>query len=123
MSDEIPNKNITLEQLEDMFFNMENDAKWNTKIPMLWGYYFTHSEAGLLEKARDMLLEKDYRFVDIYQTEPDEDNPADLWWLHVEKEELHTPQTLDKKNDEFYLLAHELGIDAYDGMDVSPVAE
>jgi hypothetical protein len=44
-----------------------------------------------------------------------------LWWLYVEKEEVHTPQSLDKRNDEFSLLADKLGLDSYDGMDVGPI--
>ena len=44
-----------------------------------------------------------------------------MYWLHVEKIETHTPMSLDGRNDELYKLAHEFGIDTYDGMDIGPV--
>jgi hypothetical protein len=35
----------------------------------------------------------------------------------------HTPESLDKRNDEFYLFAAKHKLDAYDGMDVGPLPE
>ena len=90
---------------------------------MLWGYFFTHQEPKLLEKARDELVSKGYRFVDIYLSDRENENDPDMYWLHVEKIEIHTPESLDKRNDEFYIFADRLGLDSYDGMDVGPVTE
>ena len=33
----------------------------------------------------------------------------------------HSPESLDERNNELYLFAHNEGIDAYVGMDVKPV--
>lgn len=38
----------------------------------------------------------------------------------TEREEHHTVDTLDRRNAELYLLADELGLESYDGMDVGP---
>lgn len=115
------NKSITLHQLEEMFDNMKTNSKWDTTKPMLWGYFFTNNEPKLLEKARNELVKLGYRFVDIHKSEPDESDQNDLWWLHVEKEEVLTPKSLDKINDEMYILADRLGLESYDGMDVGPI--
>ena len=46
---------------------------------------------------------------------------ACLWWLHVEKIEVHSVASLDARNQVLYRSADEQGLDAYDGMDVGPV--
>ena len=118
---EIPGKVITIEQLEDMFKNMETNANWQISGDMLWGYFFTHSEPKLLESASQKLQSAGYTFVNIYLSDKEEPSDPDSFWLHVEKIETHTPETLDKRNDEFYEFAHAYGIDTYDGMEVGPV--
>ena len=120
MAKHIPNKSITLEELEVMFANISEEPGWDMTKPMLWGYFFTHHEPKRLEEAKMSLVQKGYRFVDIYLSDKEDGTDPDVWWLHIEKEEVHTPQSLDKRNDEFYLFAHELGLDSYDGMDVGP---
>ena len=121
LTNEIPGKNITLIQIEQMFTNISKKPGWDMSKPMLWGYFFTHNEPKLLEKAKHVLVKKGYRFVDLFKGEKEEISKADVWWLHIEKEEIHTAKTLDKKNDEFYILAHKLGLNSYDGMDVGPI--
>lgn len=114
-------KTITLEMLQKMFVNISEKTDWNMTGDMLWGYFFTHHEPTALEKARDLLVAEDYRFVDIYQLDEETPGAPRPWWLHVEKEEAHTPQSLDTRNDELYLFAHEQGLDSYDGMDIGPI--
>jgi Regulator of ribonuclease activity B len=121
MTQAIPGKIITIDKLEDMFAAISEQSGWDMKKPMLWGYFFTHHEPKLLESAKGRLVENGYRFVDIHLSDKENPTDPDKWWLHVEKEEIHTPQSLDKRNDELYLLAHELGLDSYDGMDVGPI--
>jgi len=119
--DEIPGKTITLEALVEMFDNIKEQSQWNISGDMLWGYFFTHRNPRKLEEASQHLVGLGYRFVDIYLSDKDDPNDPDLYWLHVEKVEIHTPESLDKRNDELYLFAFKLGIDSYDGMDVGPV--
>lgn len=125
MSDSKPRqeKTITLEMLQQMFSNIFEKTDWNMAGDMLWGYFFTHHEPAALEKARDLLVAQGYRFVNIYQLEPNAENPAAPrpWWLHVEREETHTPASLDARNDELYQFAYDQGLDCYDGMDIGPI--
>ena len=118
---EIPGNRISLESLEEMFENIQNQTPWDMSEDMLWGYFFTHNNPQKLEQAAGLLNELGYRVVDIYLSDKDEAADPDLYWLHVEKVETHTPQSLDQRNDELYLFASENGIDSYDGMDVGPV--
>lgn len=120
---EIPSKSIYIEQLEEMFSNINENTDWNTSGNMLWGYFFTHSEPTKLEEAKEVLISKGYTFVDIYLSDKEEPSEPDMFWLHVELIETHSPKSLDIRNDELYIFAHEFGLDSYDGMDIGPVAK
>jgi hypothetical protein len=117
----IPNKIITLDKLEQMFESMKKTPEIDLKKPLLWGYFFTHSEPTMLEKTKLILIKKGYRSVDIYLSDKESPTDPNVYWLHVEKEEIHSAASLDKLNDEFYLLANKLGLKSYDGMDVGPI--
>lgn len=117
---EVPGKNIDLKQLEEMFATISENTDWDVASEMLWGYFFIHNEPTQLEQAKTALMEKDYRFVSIGLSHKEEPTDPDCYCLHVEKVESHSPISLDKRNDELYLFAHEFGLDMYDGMDFSP---
>lgn len=121
MSQTIPGKTITIDQLEAMFENISETTDWNLSENMLWGFFFTHHEPKALELIRSELTAKGYRFVDLYQANDEDQDGPPLWWLHVEREEIHTPQSLDERNDTFYLLAARHHVDSYDGMDIGPI--
>ncbi len=118
---EIPGKVIQLEQLVEMFDNIKENGQWDMSRDMLWGYFFTDHNPEKLEHAKVLLANKGYKSVEIFISKKDAPEEQDLFWLHVEKIETHSPQSLDKRNDELYLFAHELGLLSYDGMDVGPV--
>jgi hypothetical protein len=107
---------ITLEELEHMFANMRAETKWDVDGEMLWGYFFTDPDPKKLERLVQPLTNAGYHFVNIYETDD-----KSTHFLHVERVEKHTPQTLYARNAEFYRLADEYGLESYDGMDVGPV--
>ncbi len=115
------NRSISFEMVLDMFLRMETRQGWDFSKPMLWGYYFTNAEAKPLERARDRLVRGGYRFVDLHQSEKEAAGDPNEWWLHVEKEEVHSPMSLDNRNDDLYRIALEFGLASYDGMDVGPI--
>jgi hypothetical protein len=107
---------IELEKLEDMFSRMRANTNWNVDGPMLWGYFFTDRSTEKLEKAATHLTAQGYRLVEIR-----EDEDGTTRWLHVERVEAHSPQSLFARNEALYALANHLELDCYDGMDVGPV--
>jgi len=113
---------ISRDQLQEMFHNMANTPGWDVSKPMLWGYFFTHASRSPLEKAAKQLMSKGYRVVGIYVGDKDSPSDPDVWWLHVEKIENHSVDSLDRRNKEFNRLAESLELDSYDGMDVGPVS-
>ena len=119
--DQIPGKVITEESIIEMFANIQSNTEWDMSTNMVWGYFFTHNEPKMLEKAAKVLKDQGYNIVDIYMSDKETENDPNLFWLHIEKVEVHTPTSLDKRNNELYIFAHNFGLDSYDGMDVGPI--
>jgi hypothetical protein len=112
---------ITKEEMVELFDDMKKNAPWDITKPLLWGYFFTDTNKTKLELAQVLLKAKGYQIVGIYDSKPEADTPA-LWWLHIEKVETHTVDTLDARNREFYQFAEDHQLEAYDGMDVGPAS-
>ena len=112
---------ITREQLVDMFDNMARETSWDLTKPMVWGYFFTNDARAELEAAAALLQAQGYRVVALYLDDKERPRDPDLWWLHVEKTEVHTPDSLDQRNQALYRFADENDLDAYDGMDVGMI--
>ena len=110
---------ITRDTLIEMFDSMTTKSSWDFKQPMLWGYFFTDASKEQLESVAPLLQTKGYKIVDIYLSDKDDESEPDLWWLHAEVVEIHSVDTLDRRNQELYKFADSQGIE-YDGMDVGP---
>lgn len=105
-----------------MFASIAQGAKWDMSRPMLWGYFFTDRSREKLESALPALERSGCRYVDLFLPELD-DGQEPYYFLHVEREEIHTPASLHERNAQFYALADLHGLDSYDGMDVGPLTE
>lgn len=107
---------MTLAMVEDLFAKMRADGSMDVDGELLWGYFFTDPDKAKLRPAAQELERLGYRFVSLYVT-------ADkgTHFLHVERIERHTPQSLHEANQAFQALAERHGLQAYDGMDVGPV--
>lgn len=112
---------ITREQLVEMFDNMAKETPWDLGKPLVWGYFFTHGSRPALEAVVPLLQAQGYRVIALYLEDKDNRKDPDLWWLHVEKTEVHTPDSLHERNQALYRFAGEHGLDAYDGMDVGAI--
>ena len=113
---------ISKGQLQDMFDSISESTNWDMSGDMLWGYFFTDSDKSALEQVAPILDEMGYAVKSIYLADKESEDEPDLWWLHVEKVESHSIESLNTTNLVFYEFAEKYGIDSYDGMDVGPVA-
>ena len=107
---------IPLDKIQLMFDNMRAQTRWNVDGPLLWGYFFLDSDRARLESAAAELSGQGYHVVDIAPVDG-----RDLYRLHVERVEKHTPQSLYARDIELEALARKLHVGVYDGMDVGPV--
>ena len=112
---------ITHEQLVEMFDNIAQETTWDLRKPLVWGYFFTHGSRAPLEAVVPLLQQQGYRVIALYLEDKDNGKHPDLWWLHVEKTEVHTPDSLHERNQALYRFAETHGLDAYDGMDVGAI--
>jgi len=103
--------------LEEMFANIRSETQWPIDADMLWGYFFTDGDRDKLLKAAAALSKRGYTVVGVREPSP-EDDDQQTRWLHVERVETHSPDTLHRRNQELYQFAADL--DSYDGMDVGP---
>jgi hypothetical protein len=110
---------IAREILEEMFDDMRKKSKWHVDGPLLWGYFFTATDGLVLEQASDLLVRDGYSFVDIWEGDATNDAPA-VWWLHVERVEHHTVDSLLARNESLDAFAARNKLVSYDGMDVGP---
>ena len=106
---------ISRETIERMFKDMRRKSGWKSNAPLLWGYFFKSLNRRGLEAAAEELAQAGYELVDISPRKSGD------WWLHVEKVEVHTVDSLCKRNDELQGLAESYVSVEYDGMDVGPV--
>jgi len=77
-------------------------------------------DAAVLRAAVPHLQGLDYDFVELFKSEKDDPQDDDLWWLHVQRIEVHTVDSLFARNERLYEFASSHGLDSYDGMDVGP---
>ena len=108
---------IEREMLERMFADM-HDHGIGTDEDLLWGYFFADQDVAKLEAVVPTLIEMGYRFVDLFKDEGEADDSEPWFFLHVEKVETHTVDSLHARNQEFYAFVDQHGIESYDGMDV-----
>jgi hypothetical protein len=106
---------IQLSQLEVMFADMRAKAPWNVDGPLLWGFFFFDPSAAKLREAASELQASGYKVVSLAEVPG-----RRIFRLHVEKVEIHSPQTLHERNLQFYALAQKHKLASYDGMDVGP---
>ena len=110
---------IKKEMLIEMFENMRAKTDWKVDGDMLWGYFFTDTDPKRLEVVARRLKDMGYTIVEVRPGE--EGDPKR--WLHAERAETHSPDTLHERNQEFYALAQECDVASYDGMDAGPAPE
>ena len=89
-----------------------------TKEP-LWGYYFLDGETSRLKQLGIELEAKGYKVVDIFEAEMEDKSLPEEYYLHIEKTECHTIDSLLERTKKFYKLIDKKGIGAFDGFDIT----
>ncbi len=108
-------RRIPLSQLEAMFADMRTKTKWDVDGPLLWGYFFLDPSSEKLKAVAADLEGSGFRVVGIVKVAAKQ-----AWRLHVERIEVHTPASLNARNNDLYLLVEKHSLASYDGMDVGP---
>jgi len=101
-----------------MFAGLRAETDCNPEDELLWSYYFTAATPEALEPVAEVLDEREFDVVEIFDGEEEKN-----FILAVERIEKHTPESLFALNTEMEALAAKhVGVE-YDGMDVNPMDE
>ena len=94
---------ITPYSLQWLFDHTRTAAKWSIDDVCLWGYFFTDYDRDKLAEAAQLLERMGYRVVGFLEPTPEDDDQG-LLFLHVEREELHTVESLHARTQDLYRL-------------------
>ncbi|CAN5315675.1 hypothetical protein BH10ACI1_BH10ACI1_02400 [soil metagenome] len=113
-----------LKGIREIFETAETEDKWNLKGEMLYSYYFVDESVEKLNELGEKLHSDGYDFIDVFELGDEEtDEPTGEYLLHIDKEEIHTPESLAQRNVEFSNLAEEYEIESYDGWEFGEVGD
>jgi len=113
-----------LESINEIFNTARTEDKWNTEGEMLYSFYFVDTDIDKLEKLGLKLEADDYDSVGIFELGDEEtDESTGEYLLHIDKVEIHTPESLAARNVEFQTLANENEIASYDGWEFGEVGD
>lgn len=105
-----------LEGIREIFNTARTEDKWNLDEEMLYSFYFVDTDVDKLEKLGLKLEADGYDFIDIFELGDEATGESTgEYLLHIDKTEIHTPESLAERNVEFQRLADEYEIASYDG--------
>ncbi|WP_165869284.1 ribonuclease E inhibitor RraB [Maribacter algicola] len=105
----------------EVFEDIRQKGEWDINRELLYGYFFLDENRQKLKTVGDNLKKNGYTFVDIFKAESEENEKAEMYYLHIEKVEIHSVDSLFERNIEFYKVAEKFGINSYDGFDIGDV--
>lgn len=113
-----------LETITEIFAQAKREDNWNLDEPMLYSFYFVDESIEKLEKLGLKLEADGYDFVDIFELGDEETSQSTgEYLLHIDKVEVHTPESLAERNVQFQKLADEYEIESYDGWEFGEVGD
>ncbi|MCY7377138.1 MAG: ribonuclease E inhibitor RraB [Pyrinomonadaceae bacterium] len=113
-----------IEGIREIFNDAKTEDNWDLSEEMLYSFYFVDESVDKLEKLGLKLEADGYDFVDVFELGDEEtDKSTGEYLLHIDKVEVHTPETLAQRNVEFLKLAQEYEIKTYDGWEFGEVGE
>lgn len=111
-----------LEGIREIFAGARSEDDWNTDEEMLYSYYFVDRDADKLEKLGNFLQGEGFDFIDVFELGDEEtEESTGEYLLHIDKIEIHTPESLAQRNVEFQKRAEEYAIETYDGWEFGEV--
>jgi len=108
--------------IREIFNDAKTQDNWDLSEEMLYSFYFVDKDVDKLEKLGLKLEADGYDFVDVFELGDEEtDVSTGEYLLHIDKIEVHTPESLAQRNVEFQTLADEYEIATYDGWEFGEV--
>ena len=113
-----------IEGIKEIFDDAKTEDGWDLSEEMLYSYYFVDESVEKLEKLGLKLEADGYDFVDIFELGDEEtEKSTGEYLLHIDKAEVHTPESLAQRNVQFAKLAAEYELKTYDGWEFGEVGD
>jgi hypothetical protein len=117
----VPRSNpISRAAISALFNDIRDKSGWDLSADLLWGYFFVGPDAAMLEPLRTHLGKMGYDFVGYLR--PSGSSNRESVFLHVERAETHTIDSLHRRNERLAAIAARFGVQ-YDGMDVGKIEQ
>ena len=107
--------NCNIDNLYAVFESMLKEG-WDTGSAMKWGYLFYEESKGKLVELFNEIEDRGYTLESIEKTDDGKE-----WKLFMTKVEIHTPESLNSRNEAMNRLAEHFDVQEYDGWDVERV--
>ena len=121
---EFTNAESQIEGITEIFNDAKTEDGWDLSEEMLYSFYFVDESVDKLEKLGLKLEADGYDFVDIFELGDEEtEKSTGEYLLHIDKTEIHTPESLATRNVEFKKLAAEYDLKTYDGWEFGEVGD
>ncbi len=121
---EFTNAESQIEGITEIFNDAKTEDGWDLSEEMLYSFYFVDESVDKLEKLGLKLEADGYDFVDIFELGDEEtEKSTGEYLLHIDKTEVHTPESLAQRNVEFKKLAEEYELKTYDGWEFGEVGD
>lgn len=104
--------------IKTFFEDLAKSDKFDENSNLLWGFFFLDTNKEKLKKISEKLSSINLEFVDIFEAEMEDNSLPKEYYLHLQKKEHHTEESLLQRNEYLYQIAKEFQINAYDGFDV-----
>jgi hypothetical protein len=105
------------EKVVGAFEQMRSTPGFDTTKPLQWGFFFISSSREPLLKISKQLQSEGYQYVEEHQ------DKNGKFWLQLAKIEIHTPESLHRRNGELFNFAKGFSGVVYDGWDVTRQAK
>ncbi len=103
----------------DKMFEAARHYPWDINAECIWSYFFTDTNTEKLLAAGRELETRGFRVVGLLEPSP-EDGDQEALFLHVERVETHSPESLYRLHEVLDAFAEQHGLASYNGMTVRP---
>jgi len=88
-----------IEKVQGAFEQMRKTSGFDITKPLQWGFFFVSADRTSLQPVRSDLTREGYQFIGERQDE------KGTFWLELARLEIHTPESLHKRNTELFARA------------------
>lgn len=101
------------------YIALPNPSLFGSRAVCRWSYFFVDPSPQALAPLAEHPRDAGYELRGYLDPDPEADQP--VYFLHVDRVERHTVDSLATRNAELHALAARFGVRDYDGMDVGGI--